>query len=555
MRSALIPVLALVVIPALYAGWRLALYRRIWVRWLGAAALLGVIAWSWPVQGVDLLYLKRLDFVLAGAFVLLLLVRYWRIRGWTSRRLRWALAALSGLALVVYLNFFSFHGARTFLHLHDLANYYLGSKYYAELGYSGLYTAMLRAEAEVYDNHFKAIEARDLNSYDRVHIRQLLQQSGPVKAAFSPQRWADFKRDVAFFREALGAQYGAVLLDHGFNPTPVWALLGGALSRWVPAGSGFGIALLTLIDPLLLALMFGAVAWAFGLEAMLLALGHFSLIFGATFGWTGGSMLRFLWLFGVVVGVCCLRRRRYRSAGALLALATLLRVFPLLFLAPLAFKAVALGWRRRSLAPRYRQLFGSFLATALVLVALTGAMPRGLRHWSEFRSKLSVHMETISPNIVGLTQILAFRPGDGMVTNEEFRAIKRDRRALYYAQLLLIFAPLALLVGWMSRRRQDAGAAVLAVPLLFAGLNLASYYYAFLILLSLQLRHRPRLLALVFGLEAASYGLLLFEDREALLYLYRSVLVLYLLLALFGPAARRAAGELVQAARKASRQM
>jgi hypothetical protein len=32
---------------------------------------------------------------------------------------------------------------------HDAALYYLGSKYFRELGYGHLYTAMLRAEAEV----------------------------------------------------------------------------------------------------------------------------------------------------------------------------------------------------------------------------------------------------------------------------------------------------------------------------------------------------------------------------------------------------------------------
>ena len=61
---------------------------------------------------------------------------------------RRTLGALASLAAIAYLNFFSFHGERTFVHYHDVAHYYLGSKYFRELGYANLYTAMLRAEAE-----------------------------------------------------------------------------------------------------------------------------------------------------------------------------------------------------------------------------------------------------------------------------------------------------------------------------------------------------------------------------------------------------------------------
>jgi hypothetical protein len=525
--------LILVVAPALYLGARLALFRRRWARRLGMTGLLGLIIWSAPAQGFDFVVLKRLDFLLAGALALLMLMRHWRI-GWVLDRQRYRawLGALAALALVVYLNFFSFHGARTFVHLHDLANYYLGSKYYAELGYTDLYTAMLRAEAEVYDNHFKALVARDLRTYDQVDIRMLLRESGPVKAEFTPQRWVEFKLDVAYFREALGDQYGAVLLDHGFNPTPVWVLFGGSLSRLVPAGSGRGILLLTLVDPLLLAGMLTAVFWAFGIEATWLVIAHFCLIFGATFGWTGGSLLRYLWLFSLVVAVCCLRRQRYLAAGALLALSSLLRVFPLLFVLPIGLKALAAGRRRRTAPRRYRHFFAALLVTAALLFALTRTLPRGWNHWAEFQNKLSVHAETISPNIVGLTQILAFRPDDGLVTNEEFRDLKLRRRNIYYAQLVLVFTAALLLVGLMSRWQSGLGAATLALPLLFVGLNLASYYYVFLILLVLFWRQRPRQLAWIFGLEAGSYALLLFEDREALLYIYRSILVLYLLLAL-----------------------
>jgi hypothetical protein len=86
------------------------------------------------------------------------------------------------------LNFFAFHGGGLFVHLHDVAHYYLGAKYYGQL-------------------------------------------------------------------------------DHGFNATPVWTLIGRPFARSVPA-SDSGLLLLALLDPLLIAGMLLTIAWAFGVEAI-----------------------------------------------------------------------------------------------------------------------------------------------------------------------------------------------------------------------------------------------------------------------------------------------
>ena len=98
---------------------------------------------------------------------------------------------------------------------------------------------------------------------------------------------------------------------------------------------------------------------------------------------------------------------------------------------------------------------------------------------------------------------------------------------------MTLFA-LAVLIACAAARPflDDVAAAALGVPLLFVGLNLASYYYAFLVVLVLAHRGHPRRLALVFAAEAISHALLLFEEREAVLYLYRSLVLLYLFLAL-----------------------
>jgi len=537
MPSPLVPVLVLLVLPALYLAHRLGRPRSRALRWLGGGLLAAAVLAGAPWDGAGLVHLKRLTFFLCAAMVLVLTARH---LGWLrGRRFVAVLCVMAAAAVVVYLNFFSFHGARTFVQLHDVAHYYLGSKYYGELGYRGLYSAMLRAEAEVYDNRFKTLSARDLETYEEVHVAELLRRSDPVKAAFSAARWEDFKRDVAWLREALGPSYAAVLLDHGFNPTPVWALVGGALARQVPAGSGRGIQALALVDVALLAGFFAAVAWAFGGRTLLVALTYFCVIFGANFNWTGGSFLRYLWLFGVGVGVCCLYRRRDAAAGALFALAAVLRVFPATFALPIVAKGLALAWRRRELPRRQAVFAASFVATAAVLVGATALLPRGFDHWREFRGQMELYVANISPNVVGLTQILAYQGGEREVTQGELDALKARRQRIHNRQLVLIFLPLLAVAARLSRFSTDLGTVALALPLLFVSVNLGSYYQVFLVVLVLWQRRSPRNLALIFAVEAASYALMLFEDREALLFLYRGALLAFLYAALFLPALRR----------------
>ncbi len=534
MRGPLLPVVLLGLLPALFFAWQLGLLRRRSARWTALLASLGILGWSLPTAGVDFEYLKRLNLFLCGAALLLSLWRHPRFAGGAdSRRYRTLLAVLAGVSLVVYTNFFSFHGARTFVHQHDVAHYYLGSKYFGELGYENLYAAMLRAEAEVYGNRLVAREARDLTTNELVDARQLLLHSDEVKAAFAPARWEEFKRDVAHFREALGPQYAGIFVDHGFNPTPLWPLLGGALANLVPAGSASGILALTLIDPLLLALAFAAVVWAFGWDAALLGAIHFCLIFGASFGWTGGAFLRYLWFASLLIAVSCLQRQRHLLAGFLLAVAAGLRVFPAFFVLPILLKAFQSWWSGQGVSrPHRRFLLGCGLSAAGLFLA-TALAGRGIAAWEEFGSHMRVHVETISPNSVGLTGALSYHHTPPRLTAEEMHAEQARRARIHRLQLATLFAATLAAVALLVPGMDDVAAVVLGVPLVLTGLDLAAYYYVFLVLLVVANRDRPLRLAGLFGLELVSHALLLFEDREYVVYIYRSVLLLYLLAAFY----------------------
>ncbi len=388
MTNLALPLLVVVVLPVLWLLHRVGVIRRgapLWIAGAVAGAALVAVVATTSRSGMDLVHLKRVQFLLAAAAALAALARHLGLwgAGDDRRYTAWwtALAAASG---IVYVNFFAFHGERTFVHYPDVAHYYLGSKYVAELGYDDLYVAMLRAEKEKF-GELSTPEARDLLTNELVPSEELVLTSAPVRARFSDARWDDFTRDVAWFRQSLGPQYSGILRDHGYNPSPTWSLIGGTLAGLVPAGSRTGILLLTLLDPLLLVVVFVAIGRSFGRIPLLYALTSFFLVFGAGFAWTGGSFLRQIWFTCVLGAACALERRRDGVAGALLAVATALRIFPAVFMAGPVLARLWEAKESRAIPRSLVRLLGGFALTLVVMFALTATLPRGLRHWQEFR--------------------------------------------------------------------------------------------------------------------------------------------------------------------------
>ena len=68
----------------------------------------------------------------------------------------------------------------------------------------------------------------------------------------------------------------------------------------------------------------------------------------------------------------------------------------------------------------------------------------------------------------------------------------------------------------LARGSAAAMSIALAAPILFVALTAAGYYWAFLPVIALAFVDQPRKIALLFGVEAASYTILLFEERDGL---------------------------------------
>ena len=142
----------------------------------------------------------------------------------------------------------------------DVYHYYMGGKYAPELGHTRLYDCYLAAEVE---DGFSAHQrrrpkTRDLATDDLVSTaRRLAESSDRCKPHFSAERWEAWKQDHTFFRTHMRPfRWVAMLVDHGFNGSPAWLILGRALASLGPI-SAVSFSLLISADTLLFILMCG----------------------------------------------------------------------------------------------------------------------------------------------------------------------------------------------------------------------------------------------------------------------------------------------------------
>ncbi len=398
-----------------------------------------------------------------------------------------ALAFLAIAALLGSWNFLRFHHPG-FLHA-DLVPYYLGTKYFPELGYARLYECIVVAD------HEAGLGARaagrvvtDLETYELRDTRRVLADPGRCKRGFAPERWSAFRADVDWFRGIFTPEgWEGLQRDHGFNATPLWAAMGGLLAR-SPASATQVVALACLDVALDLA-SFAALAWGFGWRAAAVALVYWGTNRVAGFDWTGGAFLRHDWTAGMLVGLACLRRGFPLAAGILFGAATGLRAVPgVLFLGP-ALAAFVQALRTRRLAPRRETLrlaLGAGLA-ALLLLPVSAAW-LGAEAWREFAANLSHHRSVPATNTLGLRSALSWSREGRLArvldaSPDPARAWK-ERRVAAFAQrraLFLVAAAAWLALLAVSAARQPIWvAAVLgtgAIPFVLDG---ACYYAAFL---------------------------------------------------------------------------
>ncbi len=424
-------------------------------------------------------------------------------RGAVGRRPRdWLLAALGLFGALCWWNLGQFHFPG-FPHVSDITHYYLGAKYFPELDYTRLYACVAVADQE--DGlRGPALERpmRDLATNTRITSAAALDSPERCKRHFSPQRWAGFRHDVRFLRAQVDWRtWNRFQIDHGYNATPTWGVLGRALTSLGPA-TVTQLRALLLVDTALLLAMWSAVVWGFGWRIACVAAVFWGTHYASPFEWTGGGLLRQDWLAATVIGIALLRRERPAAAGFLLAYATLLRLFPGLVVLGVALGAAGgmLRARHFTLAREQRRFVAGGLLALAVLLPLSALATGGFGSWRAFSDNSRVLLSTPAPNHMGLRTVLSYDPA---VRPEQARdpsladphaAWKQSRRERF-EQRRWIFA--ALVAGFMLLvARAGAGqplwlGAVLGVTLIPVAGELAGYYWSVLLALAFAADRKP----------------------------------------------------------------
>jgi hypothetical protein len=434
----------------------------------------------------------------AAAIALLALLRGWdRLRRAPPHR-KTIIAAAATAAVLAFACFYNlgrpqfWHNGKQrpmFVHVGDMRIYQPFAKYFDELRYDGVYLASALAYAE--DERGGSIESvgatqiRDLRDFRLRPISELRADMLEVKRRFSDARWAEFKRDLTFFRTSMGPGFITSLDDHGANAPPSWVWLARLWIGHVPA-TETTLTIAGLIDAALLLAMAWALAACFGLLPMLIAM----TVFGATdlysFGtnW-GGATLRHDWLVLLGFAACALRQQRWRLAGALLGAGTMLRVIPAVALigvvAPAATWLARQWFRRRRIG--LRALLTEHRAAARVVAAavltmlgifLVTALLYGFSAWREWWVRIRALNADLATNEVSLRMLLAG-------VDQTAGALLRERRPLF------VLAQIAglLTVALAARKRPLEDAMLLALPLALVLMNTVNYHVHFVFLLVL----------------------------------------------------------------------
>lgn len=427
--------------------------------------------------------------VLLAAFVPVLLTS--RRRPALRRRLPVILWGLAAVALLAHLDFLT----TEHLHTHEFFHYYVTTKYFPEVGYAGLYDATVVADHEDDPSSFNPDQGvRSLSTYRMEPRSSVLERADAIRARFPPDRWAAFKRDIAFFRETDGNLWkeGESLRDHGYNGSPLVTAILGGLARQPFLPTPVFIRLAAWLDIALVVLAGAIVALrvdsiAGPLFVFLWAVNPFN-----DHAYIGGAYLRYLHILALLIALLAYAKRRFVVSGAALGVATLLRVFPGFLVAGLLAQTL-LSRDRRSLLRRHAPLLASAAATALILVGATSLIrsPDGGNAWRGFVEKLSLHSQRISPNVLGLSYLFFY--GDEHNVAEILSARKEGRNLNWIVEAGRTFAAhrgfylgatavLAAALLFLLRRGRPEDGFFAGLVLVFACLHLAHYDYCVLAL-------------------------------------------------------------------------
>jgi len=244
-------------------------------------------------------------------------------------------------------------------------------------------------------------------------------------------------------------------------------------------------------------------------------------------GYISGSLLRYDWLFYIVVAVCLLEKGRYASSSFFLTLSAMMKVFPAVLFYGIGVTIFQKVKTTRTVDKKYIRFILTAGVTGLVLFLLPATyLGSVLRPWKDFSTKTALHDSGVYVNHLGLRGIVLFEPShlslerfietyknnytDDIVRHwqdvkeEEF---KEKKPAIVFYSLFVLICLTAII--W--KRKESESESILWPLLLIYTMSYPShYYYTFLCLFILLFFRRanslsafvPICLLLIFNISA-----------------------------------------------------
>jgi hypothetical protein len=478
-----------------------------------------------------ILWLKvALTAVLLGVLCL----RYKNRRASSDPTRAYPLRVKTLLIFGVLFSFAVFHNlgqprSGSFVHYGEMFHYYLGAKYFDELGYYQLYKAVIVADDEQGGGLVSLPFYTDLTSYQNAGRETALEQRAAVKRLFTKGRWNAFKRDVSFFREATATPRFPGLffqvMDHGYNASPASAFVLGLLTKLIPVTQ---LWLLAALDVLLVAAMVALVFSTFGLATGAMFSIYFFVNILNDGGYISGGALRYDWLFCIVVAVCLLERGRHATAAVFLATSAMIKIFPAVLFYGIGVSIARTTMATRALDKTSARFVLAAGATALALFVLPAvSFGSVLEPWQEFSAKTTLHNDGVYVNHLGLRGIVLFEPShlsldkfvESYASADTVDIVRhwQDVKEAEYQQkkpTIVVCSLLVLLcltaIVW-KRKAPDSENVLWPLLLIYTVSYPSHYYYAFLCLFVLLFFRRTSSLS-----ELVPLGLLLVLNMAAL---------------------------------------
>jgi hypothetical protein len=443
---------------------------------------------------------------------------------------RWVTGLWIGMAALAMLHYVWPHVRnQRYFNGYEHFHYYLGTKYAHELGYTGLYVATIAAldenQAEQGGEPLKLERVRDLQTGGLLRPDRARRDIPDVKARFSAARWAEYRLDAAYLakRTTRGGTQKA-LEDKGYNASPAWTLVSGALSNATSTVTG-SIELLPWLDVLLWLIAFIAIGRVYGARVLSVVLVLLGTQLVTDHAHLKAAFLRVDWIACLLLAMVAQKKRQPFVAGALVGYAAMMRVFPAVFAFGVGVKLVSVLWRHRRIDQASVRFLVGMSAAMLVLFAASAGL-YGLDYWREFFEKIVPHANSITSWRVGFRTLFL-----GLGALGGWQELLNSHSAIFYALCVVILIACAFVV----EKIEDADDALAFGFFAFYVLMAPTYYYYVALLVPvlwfgkrLELLWAKVGLTMLLVIGLAMHALMALFDRGAAVFAPLSVVCLVL---------------------------